>query len=76
MAKKPTPPAVLPDAGADPTPPAVLPDVALPEVAVLAYPFAFWDDDNALRQWSAGTVVTDPDELRLLIDRGALFEGS
>lgn len=46
----------------------------LPARVVLAAPYAFYDDDGALRSWGQGRVVEDPAEIALLIDRGAIFE--
>lgn len=46
---------------------------ALPASATLAAPYAFYDDDGERHSWAAGQVLVDPDEIAMLLDRGALF---
>lgn len=43
----------------------------LPESVTLASHYAFFDDDGNLLQWQEGFVVTDPDHVELLVERGA-----
>jgi len=67
MAKNATPKAVA-DAQASPA----KPDPAtLPQSVTLASPYGFYDDDGAGNWWAAGQVVTDPDEIMILIERDA-----
>jgi hypothetical protein len=48
------------------------PDPAtLPQTVTLASPYGFYDEDGAGNWWSAGYVVTDPDEILILIERDA-----
>ena len=47
---------------------------ALPESVKLASPFGYYDDDGTGHFWSAGHVSTDPEEIALLVEHGALFE--
>lgn len=49
---------------------------ALPASATLAAPYAFYDDDSKLHSWAAGQVISDPNELALLVERGAIFESA
>ena len=51
-----------------------LPD-SPPAELVLAIPHAFYDEGENLRSWSAGQSITDPEEMMLLIGRGAVFKG-
>lgn len=46
----------------------------LPARVTLAAPYAFYDDENVLHSWLAGSVVEDAGDIALLIDRGAVFE--
>lgn len=46
----------------------------LPESVTLAAPYAFYDDNGALHNWHQGQVVTDPEQVALLISRGVIFE--
>lgn len=46
----------------------------LPASVTLAAPYAFYDDEGALRSWGQGRVVDDPAEIALLVERGAIFE--
>ncbi|QOR55276.1 MAG: hypothetical protein SHS37scaffold220_45 [Phage 67_12] len=46
---------------------------AVPASATLAAPYAFYDDEGAMHSWAAGQVLVDPDEIAMLLDRGALF---
>lgn len=46
----------------------------LPESVTLAAPHAFYDDNGALHNWHQGQVVTDPEQVALLISRGVIFE--
>jgi hypothetical protein len=46
----------------------------LPKSVKLAAPYAFYEDDGALRSWAAGQTVEDPAEITVLVERGALFE--
>lgn len=51
----------------DPPPP-------LPKRIKLVTPYGFYDDANQLRIWQAGHETDDPDEIELLVTRGAEFE--
>lgn len=44
-----------------------------PTKVTLAAPYGFYEDDGALRSWAQGQQVEDPDEIALLIERGAIF---
>lgn len=57
-----------PSGGAAPEPPMA--------AVRMVSPFAYWSDEEApvLRQWPAGYVVTDPDEIADLMARKAPFE--
>lgn len=46
----------------------------LPTKVTLAAPYAYYDDENVLHSWGQGRVVEDPDEIALLVARGAIFE--
>ena len=46
----------------------------LPESVTLAAPHAFYDDNGALHNWHQGQIVTDPEQIALLISRGVIFE--
>jgi hypothetical protein len=46
----------------------------LPATVTLAAPYGFIDEDGERRYWGAATVVTDPDEIALLVERGAIFK--
>ncbi|PXX42221.1 hypothetical protein [Aquitalea magnusonii] len=43
----------------------------LPALIALTCPFGFYDESKNLRMWQAGQVVTDADEIKLLVDFGA-----
>lgn len=67
--------------GTTPQPPAArTPDAkkpkaaALPASVKLASPYAFYDDDNNMRSWSHGQVVTDPEHIAVLLERAAPLE--
>lgn len=47
----------------------------LPESVTLDAPHGFIDEDERNRHWHAGAVVTDPDEIQLLIERKAPLVG-
>ncbi|MGJ7529847.1 hypothetical protein [Variovorax sp. GB1P17] len=49
-------------------------EAELPSRVTLAAPYAFYDDDGVLRSWLGGSVVEDPAEIALLVDRGVVFE--
>lgn len=49
-------------------------EAELPARVTLAAPYAFYDDENVLHSWLAGSVVEDPAEIAVLVDRGAVFE--
>lgn len=51
----------------DPPPP-------LPKRIKLVTPYGFYDDADQLRIWQAGHETDDPDEIELLVTRGAEFE--
>ena len=51
----------------DPPPP-------LPKRIKLVTPYGFYDDADQLRIWQAGHETDDPDEIELLVSRGAEFE--
>jgi hypothetical protein len=44
-----------------------------PVKVTLAAPHAFYDEAGKLFSWAAGQVVEDADEVKLLIERGALI---
>lgn len=49
---------------------------ALPSSLTLAAPYGFYEgegDQQVLRMWQAGQTVTDPAEIALLVERGAVF---
>ena len=46
----------------------------LPQSLTLFAMFGYLDDEGQQKFWSAGQVVTDPDEMRDLIARGVLFQ--
>lgn len=46
----------------------------MPASVTLASPFGFYDDAGLGRFWSAGQVVTKPDEVAILIERMAPLE--
>ena len=46
----------------------------VPASVTLDAPYGFYDDDQTYRFWSAGQVVTDSNEIALLIERGAVFK--
>lgn len=48
--------------------------VTLPERIMLARLHGFIDENGRHRQWFAGDVVTDADEIELLTSRKATFE--
>lgn len=45
--------------------------VVAPGKLVLAAPYGFIDDDGERHYWHAGTEVANPDEIAVLIERGA-----
>lgn len=47
------------------------PPAELPAQIALTCPFGFYDESKNLRMWQAGQVVTDADEIKLLVDAGA-----
>ena len=49
----------------------VQPATPNPDKVTLASPYAFYEDNGDLRNWAAGAVVTDADEIAVLIDRQA-----
>lgn len=57
--------------------PAIVVVVTEPQAAVypasieLVTPYGFYDDNDTLKMWQPGQVVSDPDEVKLLVDRGA-----
>ena len=46
----------------------------LPKRIKLVTPYGFYDDADQLRIWQAGHETDDPDEIELLVTRGAEFE--
>lgn len=51
------------------------PAVPLPELVKLASPYGFINDETGEhRYWQAGQEVTDPDEIKLLVERQAPLE--
>lgn len=46
-------------------------ETTMPEQITLTCPFGFYDDSGNLRLWQAGQVITDPEEIKLLVDAGA-----
>lgn len=48
-------------------------EAELPSRVTLAAPYAFYDEENVLHSWLAGSVVEDPAEIAVLVDRGAVF---
>jgi hypothetical protein len=61
-------------AGADVPPAAVEGASSTVERLRLVTPYAYYDDEGLFRAWPAGAVVTDPEEIGLLIMRGAPVE--
>lgn len=50
-------------------------ETALPESVRLASPYGFIDDESGEhRYWQAGQEVTNPEEIKLLIERQAPLE--
>ena len=43
----------------------------LPSSVTLSEPYGFYDDDGVMNMWQVGQVVTDPDEILILIERSA-----
>lgn len=56
------------------TPAAKEPPPPLPKRIKLVTPYGFYDDVEQLRMWHAGHETDDPDEIELLVARGAEFE--
>ncbi len=50
------------------------PPPPLPKRIKLVTPYGFYDDAEQLRMWQAGLETDDPDEIELLVTRGAEFE--
>ena len=46
----------------------------LPARIRITHLHGFIDEDETHRQWKGGTVVSNPDEIALLIGRGARYE--
>lgn len=47
----------------------------LPELVKLAAPYGFINDETGVhRYWQAGQEVTDPDEIKVLVERQAPLE--
>ena len=47
---------------------------AIPAPIKLTCPFAFYDENNELKSWQAGQEITDPAEIKTLLDAGAEHE--
>lgn len=50
------------------------PASALPEKITLRAPHGFIDEDGNNNHWHNGVEITDPDHIKLLISRGAVWE--
>ena len=74
MAKSPNPPASS-DQAAQPAAPSSDPAPAapIPAVVEMASAFGFYDDAGAGHFWNEGQIVTDPDDIALLVAQNAPF---
>ena len=45
----------------------------LPSKVTLAAPYGYYDEENQLKFWPQGYVTENPDEIALLVERGAIF---
>jgi len=60
---------------ASPTKPETVNRGDLPESVKLAAPHGFYDEAGDLQAWLQGETVTSPEDIALLIDRGARLYG-
>lgn len=63
--------AQAPADAAPPLPPGLRLVVRQVNRVTLAQHFAFYGDDGLLRRWQEAAVVTDPDEIAMLLERKA-----